>query len=268
MRHRAVLPLAVLLLAAGCTSTTPGTPRPRARARRRPPIPAGARRERATPDPDRPVVDLDFSLAADLRTVAGTETVEFTPDLPTDELVFRLVPNGPDSTAVGNQLDRHGGARRRRGDQRVRGRRRQPARWPLRRRAVRRAARRGSRPRSRCSSPSGWASGGFERLGATQDVVVVGQRRTAAGLGARRRLGARPVRHRPRRDGEQPGRRHHHLGRGARGAHRADDRRPGRADPAHGAAAAPGRRTSRWPATSAWRRARSPPPRPRWPASG
>ena len=104
MRHRAVLPLAVLLLAAGCTSTTPGDAAPASSSAAPSTGPGGCPAERATPDPDRPVVDLDFSLAADLRTVAGTETVEFTPDLPTDELVFRLVPNGPDSTAVGNQL--------------------------------------------------------------------------------------------------------------------------------------------------------------------
>jgi hypothetical protein len=49
-------------------------------------------------------VDLTFRLGEDLRTVTGTETVVFTPDLPTGELVFRLVPNGPDATARGNQL--------------------------------------------------------------------------------------------------------------------------------------------------------------------
>ncbi|MCZ2827968.1 M1 family aminopeptidase [Modestobacter sp. VKM Ac-2986] len=50
------------------------------------------------------MVDLAFSLAEDRRTVTGTETVVLTPDLPTDELVFRLVPNGPDSTARGDEL--------------------------------------------------------------------------------------------------------------------------------------------------------------------
>ncbi|MDP9429614.1 MAG: peptidase M1 [Actinomycetota bacterium] len=61
-------------------------------------------RVRAEPDPTRPVVGLDFRLDDDLRTVTGTETVVFTPDLPTDELVFRLVPNGPGPAAAGNRL--------------------------------------------------------------------------------------------------------------------------------------------------------------------
>jgi hypothetical protein len=60
--------------------------------------------ERAEPDPDRPRVGLDLRLEDDLATVTGTETVVFTPDLDTDELVFRLVPNGPDSAAAGNRL--------------------------------------------------------------------------------------------------------------------------------------------------------------------
>ena len=60
--------------------------------------------QRAEPDPDRPVVELDLRLDDDLRTVTGTETVVFTPDLPTDELVFRLVPNGPGPAAAGNRL--------------------------------------------------------------------------------------------------------------------------------------------------------------------
>ncbi|HJX43305.1 MAG TPA: peptidase M1 [Geodermatophilus sp.] len=60
--------------------------------------------ERAEPDPDRPVVDLAFRLSDDLRAVTGTETVVFTADGPTDELVFRLVPNSPYSAGLGNRL--------------------------------------------------------------------------------------------------------------------------------------------------------------------
>jgi hypothetical protein len=60
--------------------------------------------ERAAPDPDRPVVDLDFRLSDDGATVTGTETVTFTPDLDTDRLVFRLVPNAPPSASSGNRL--------------------------------------------------------------------------------------------------------------------------------------------------------------------
>src|SRR5690606_12047966 len=60
--------------------------------------------ERAEPDPDRPVVALDFRLADDLRTVTGTETVVFTPDRVVGELVFRLVPNGPEPAGAGSRL--------------------------------------------------------------------------------------------------------------------------------------------------------------------
>jgi hypothetical protein len=101
-RSRAVL--LALLLTAGCGSSgsSEAEPAPTTSA---PATAAGScPSERADPDPDRPVVDLDFSLADDLRTVTGTERVVFTPDRPTGELVFRLVPNGPDATALGNQL--------------------------------------------------------------------------------------------------------------------------------------------------------------------
>jgi hypothetical protein len=59
---------------------------------------------RAEPDPTRPVVEFDFRLDDGLHTVTGTENVVFTPDLSTDELVFRLVPNGSEPAAVGNRL--------------------------------------------------------------------------------------------------------------------------------------------------------------------
>src|SRR3954447_11513707 len=103
MSRRAALPLAVALLAAGCTSSTTGAAAPASSSAAPSTDAGGWPRPRAEPDPDRPVVDLDFSLAEDLRTVTGTETVVFTPDLPTDELVFRLVPNG--SGAAGNRLE-------------------------------------------------------------------------------------------------------------------------------------------------------------------
>jgi aminopeptidase N len=103
MRRRAVLPAALLLLTAGCGSSGPSEAEPPA-ATSAPVSAAGCPGERADPDPDRPVVALDFSLGEDLRTVTGTETVGFTPDRPTGELVFRLVPNGPDATTLGNQI--------------------------------------------------------------------------------------------------------------------------------------------------------------------
>ncbi|MFC4693094.1 M1 family aminopeptidase [Geodermatophilus arenarius] len=60
--------------------------------------------ERAEPDPDRPVVDLEFRLSDDGRTVTGTENVVFTPDRATDEMVFRLVPNSPGAAELGNRI--------------------------------------------------------------------------------------------------------------------------------------------------------------------
>jgi hypothetical protein len=105
MRCRSAV-LFALLLTAGCTAAPEAAaPAPSGTPSAAPsPADGSCPAERAAPDPDRPVVDLEFSLADDLRTVTGTETVVFTADLPTDELVFRLVPNGPDATAVGNQL--------------------------------------------------------------------------------------------------------------------------------------------------------------------
>jgi hypothetical protein len=75
----------------------PGTPAATAG-----PLPCPA--QRSAPDPQRPRIDLDFRLSDDLHTVTGTEAVRFTPDRPTGELVFRLVPNGPGSSSAGNRL--------------------------------------------------------------------------------------------------------------------------------------------------------------------
>jgi hypothetical protein len=101
---------AVALLVAGCTSFADGDP---ARVDAAPATPAtpsapedpiACPAERSAPDPDRPEIVYDFRLSDDLRTVTGSETVLFTPDLPTDELVFRLVPNAPESAPAGNRL--------------------------------------------------------------------------------------------------------------------------------------------------------------------
>ncbi|MDP9390072.1 MAG: peptidase M1 [Actinomycetota bacterium] len=100
----AFLAAAGLLLLSGCTSFAETVaerdvgPTPQVPAEQSCPA------ERAAPDPDRPVVALDFRLEDDLRTVTGTQTVVFTPDRPTGELVFRLVPNSPESTERGNRL--------------------------------------------------------------------------------------------------------------------------------------------------------------------
>jgi len=65
--------------------------------------PAACRGSYALPDPRRPVIVLTFALSADRRTVTGTESVRFTPDLPVTEMVFRMWPNGegaPDGTLM------------------------------------------------------------------------------------------------------------------------------------------------------------------------
>lgn len=100
-RRRTGLALAAAwLLLPGCGSpSTDAEPSPTPREE-----PAADCATRAEPDPGRPVVDLDLRLDDDRRTVTGTHTVVFTPDLPTGELVFRLVPNGPGPAAAGNRL--------------------------------------------------------------------------------------------------------------------------------------------------------------------
>ncbi|MCA0146035.1 M1 family aminopeptidase [Blastococcus sp. LR1] len=105
VRRSAVLLTAVLLT--GCTSFADGDPAGAAATPAPPEAavdPGACPTERAAPDPDRPEIDYDFRLSDDLRTVTGRETVVFTPDLPTDELVFRLVPNAPESESAGNRL--------------------------------------------------------------------------------------------------------------------------------------------------------------------
>ncbi|MDD7939427.1 M1 family aminopeptidase [Actinomycetospora lutea] len=54
--------------------------------------------------PQRPVVELGFDVAPDLRSVTGTETVRFTPDLEVCELVFRAWPNTPTMATAGSSL--------------------------------------------------------------------------------------------------------------------------------------------------------------------
>ncbi|SOC49137.1 Peptidase family M1 [Blastococcus aggregatus] len=104
-RRLAALSVAGLVLT-GCTSFADTRTAPTASSA--PPSAArgddGACTERTEPDPDRPVVALDFRLADDLRTVTGTETVVFTPDREVGELVFRLVPNGPELAEAGSRL--------------------------------------------------------------------------------------------------------------------------------------------------------------------
>ncbi|MGY1616935.1 M1 family aminopeptidase [Geodermatophilus sp. SYSU D00691] len=105
-RARGGAALAALLVLTGCTSFVDGMSAPAAAPSGGAPEDEGfsCPAERAEPDPDRPVVDLEFRLSDDGTTVTGTETVTFTPDLDTDRLVFRLVANAPPSARSGNQL--------------------------------------------------------------------------------------------------------------------------------------------------------------------
>jgi hypothetical protein len=110
--RRAVLAVAGALLLSACTSFADTAPTTTAAAPSGEPAasPSSAPEDEAcpsrpaAPDPDRPDVHLRFRLADDGGTVTGTETVVFTPDLDVGELVFRLVPNGPDSAPAGNRL--------------------------------------------------------------------------------------------------------------------------------------------------------------------
>jgi hypothetical protein len=60
---------------------------------------------RARPDPNRPVYVAHANVEGDLGAVTGDLTVTFTPDLPTDVLVFRLWPNAPRTLAAGIRLE-------------------------------------------------------------------------------------------------------------------------------------------------------------------
>lgn len=108
MPRRAAAAALAVLLAAGCSAGAGGTfSDTRAGSVAPPPGDAGTScpTAYAEPDPDRPVITLDFDLADDLRTVRGTEKVEFTPDLPVRELVFRLTPNTAPSVTAGNRIE-------------------------------------------------------------------------------------------------------------------------------------------------------------------
>jgi hypothetical protein len=118
------LAAALVMGVAGCTGSTGGhgapapaisqtapAPAPSETGSSRPAQPDGSEDPDACParaidpDPDRPVTMLSFDVSADLSQVQGTETVEFTPDLPVDELVFRLTANTAPSVAEGNRID-------------------------------------------------------------------------------------------------------------------------------------------------------------------
>jgi hypothetical protein len=133
--------------------------------------------------------------------------VALTTDLPTDELVFRLVPNGPEPAAAGNRLvvdavrgdDVVGSGHEDAGAE-------DPGGLYVVRLGDELAA--GEATEVVLDFTLTLGEGGFERVGRGRRRLLVGQRRAAAGLGARRRLGPGPVRRPARRDRDQPGRRH------------------------------------------------------------
>jgi hypothetical protein len=86
---------AVLLAACGTSGSGPG-PAPESLAD------PGA--YAATLWPQRPVVTLAFTMSPDLHTADGRETVVFTPDMQTCDLVFRAWPNQPTMFMTGSSL--------------------------------------------------------------------------------------------------------------------------------------------------------------------
>ncbi|HEV2766972.1 MAG TPA: hypothetical protein VGV63_04590 [Acidimicrobiales bacterium] len=87
---------------ASTTTTTAGLPQagPLPPSGDCPAVPA-----QAPPDPARPRYAMDVRVLPGLDAVDGRLTVRFSPDLPTDRLVFRLWPNGPRPAAAGAHLD-------------------------------------------------------------------------------------------------------------------------------------------------------------------
>jgi hypothetical protein len=55
----------------------------------------------AAPDPNRPVVRLAWDVPTDRRVLTGRQAVKFTPDRPTERIVFRLWGNAPRPRAAG-----------------------------------------------------------------------------------------------------------------------------------------------------------------------
>ena len=100
------------------TSTTSGAPSPETpaapstgRSAVPPPAPKGAPTTcpaipaRVAPRADRSVYDLRIDVRPAENVVDGTVNVKFTPDLPTDRVIFRLWPNGPRPARGGAHID-------------------------------------------------------------------------------------------------------------------------------------------------------------------
>lgn len=84
----------------GPSSSAPSSPAPAPSSA----APGGCPASYVPPDPNRPNVTLRFTVGADLSTVQGSEHIEFTPDLPITELVFRLTANTAPTVAAGNKI--------------------------------------------------------------------------------------------------------------------------------------------------------------------
>jgi hypothetical protein len=102
--------VAACAVLAGCTGVTsgrgvaggPGGTSPGGSASSAPP--AACPSTYAAPDPNRPKVELGFTVSSDLTSVRGTEHVAFTPDVAITELVFRLTANTPPTVAAGTRI--------------------------------------------------------------------------------------------------------------------------------------------------------------------
>lgn len=93
------------LLVAGCTATSGhGAVRGASGSTSAGSSRAGCPTTYAKPDSHRPRIDLIFTVDSSLRTVRGIENVEFTPDKPITELVFRLTANTTPTVAEGNKI--------------------------------------------------------------------------------------------------------------------------------------------------------------------
>lgn len=117
MSMKKVAVLALTLAAAGCTSpsdeqsgsvsTLPAEASSTTAAPTSTTVAPGTCPEpppRALPRPDRPRYQLTVDVRPAENRVHGTVSVRFTPDLPTDKLVFRLWPNGPRPASGGASL--------------------------------------------------------------------------------------------------------------------------------------------------------------------
>ena len=90
---------------AGSGTAAPTTRAPAAPAPGRPAASCPAIPARPAPRDDRSRYTLRIDVKPDQNVVEGDLTVRFTPDLPTDQLVFRLWANSPRTAAGGARLD-------------------------------------------------------------------------------------------------------------------------------------------------------------------